>query len=119
MTQQILDAIDEEKDDKFSRKSFYQFIISFSTYLPLIITSILSWKRGIQSEVLSMIFGLLMIIGFVFCILGLINGIKSVIKKESPSYKKYVGLLGNTILVSIMLMMIVVNLIDINNAFNN
>ena len=46
MSQTILDSDEEEKDNQYARKSFKQFMISLSSYLPLIIIVIFGGMRS-------------------------------------------------------------------------
>ncbi len=119
MPHSVLDAPEEKKVDLLARRSFTQFLISLSTYLVPIVIVLAGGLSGKNSDFFATIIGLAVIVGYGFCIIGLINGIRSVWKKETDGYKKYIGLVGNLVLVLLMIAMFFVNLIDVNNALNN
>lgn len=71
------------------------------------------WRNETEAGVIGIIF---MILVGLFCILGIIgfvNAILSVIKKEKWSSKKMIGLVGNSLFFGIILLLIFANVLDI------
>ncbi len=87
----------------YARKSFRNFVITFI----LLFIQMLSLMVLIGGVVSSIWIPMIAIFAcFVLSVLGLIYGVKSVRKKESSKWLKYVGLVGNLILSSTLLTML-------------
>ena len=117
MEDKILDSFEEKILPKFADKSFKQFFVGILIY-GLIIFFNINFNHEFETKkfpaLITLIVGL---IAFILTILGLINGIKSIIKKEDSLWKKYGATLGNFILVLILSLILFANFIDFYIAF--
>lgn len=118
MKEEILDNFEEKTTPKFANKSFKQLIYGLLFYGLIILFNLVfrpefgSWKIP---GLLSVVFGL---IAFILMFIGLLNGIKSIRRKEDSFWKKYGATFGNFIFGLIMALILYANFIDLYLAFS-
>ena len=112
MSKEIIDDFSKAQKTSFAKKSFRQFLIALTGYtIPLLMFIFLKGEKRSQ-EWFSIIVGSLIIIGSLIALIGLINGIKSIRRKEN-SNKKYIATMGNFCFSLILIILLVNNLIDL------
>ena len=94
-----LDFILEGEENQFARKSYKAFLASLALYILSTVIFIGSGVKIRKNEILSILIGLMIVAGFIIAIIGLVNGIKSYKKKEPQNHMKYIGLIGNAVLI--------------------
>jgi hypothetical protein len=116
MERTILDATDEKENGRYARRSFWLFLLGWISYLPVIAFSIfvlgqISPTDIDMLEIVAPIIRFLSYVGFTFSIFGLYYAVKSFRSKEERSIKRYISLIGNLVLASILTISIIFYLI--------
>ena len=113
MNDKILDDFKEEQFPKYANKSFRRMILCIATYIILFLFIRFFSEQVDSREYLSLIGLTLGLLAYILSLLGLLSGIKSIIKKESSFWKKYGATLGNFLLVLIVALVLLANAIDL------
>jgi hypothetical protein len=114
---EILDS-DKELSYEYSTKSYKNFKQSLFIFFYFFIGVFILIITGLQSDLLTMIFGLPVFIAIPLSIMGFIRGIKSILYKEPNTSQMMFGLFGNLIIVGIFLSLIIANILDIVRALS-
>jgi len=116
METNVLDDFNENKDSPFAKKSFRQFSWSIVIYVFFIgmIQAFINMTLSITSSVILL---LILISGIVFNISGLRNGLKSIRLKEPSNGKKYIGTIGNLLILLLVVALSLVLGVDIYENF--
>ncbi len=118
MENNVLDNFEEKKQPIFANKSMKQLILGILFY-GLILFFNVNFSQEFESRKLPALIVLILgITAFVLTIIGLINGIKSIKRKEDSFLKKYGVTTGNLLLVFIMGLILFANFIDFYEFFN-
>lgn len=118
MENNILDEIEKEIEPlKFALKSYQQFLFAFSVLVGFIITAFIFGGSTFSGGILSLFFTIMFLSALGANIVGVINIIKSIRRKERNHWKKYVGGIGNLILFLFFLLMALTLVLDVYNVF--
>lgn len=125
MKDEILDKINDETYPKYAIKSFNQFLYSIAILIGFLVfflffgNSVLGGSpNGLGLIYLYSLIPLLLILSaLTSSILGVQNAMKSQRKKERVHWKKYVGAIGNFILVMLLVLLMFILGMDIYNVF--
>ena len=118
MEEEILDSPHKEKSTEYAKESFKYFLYSIGLLIFSTLGSILQTNSGTTNELLTLLFGLPVLLIFVTSFIGLRGAILSFKNKESSQLKKYVGLIGNMLFLILFLSLIIANIIDFTNFVN-
>lgn len=109
MRSSILDNFEEPQATKYINKSLRFLLFGIATYILLIIINVQFRWYAHNVEVFAAIGVALGLTAFTFTLLGFINAIRSIRKKERAPFKKFLGLTANFLLVLIMILIIYAN----------
>jgi len=109
---EILDA-DKEISYHYSNKSYQNFKQAFFIYLFFIIGVLIAVFTDFQRDILTIIFGFPILAAILLSFLGFFRGIRSILQQEPSNRKMMIGLIGNLILISLFLYLIITNIIDV------
>ena len=116
MKNNVLDDFQENENSPYAKKSFKQFWWSLVIYF-FFIGMIQALVAFTMSFIFSAIILLMLLGGIVLNISGLRNGLKSIRLNEQSNWKKYVGAIGNLLILLLVVALLSVLSIDVYNNF--
>ena len=118
MDDRVLDDLYNIDNQVFYQKSKRNLKFASFFLVVAIFTILLSFNFGFLSEIWSTIGGVLMLIATVLSGIGLVNGVKSFMKKEDPSSGRILVFLGNLLIFGLFMWSIILSFIEVWNAID-
>ena len=116
MENKILDDLEEPKKAPYAKKSFLQFCIVAFIYL--LFFSNFQMFAMISTSTISFGIIILVLIGtIVLPVLGMLNGLKSIRREENSTWRKYIGVFGNILLLFLIVVILISVGVDIFENF--
>lgn len=106
---EILDNFNKKENKNYTNKSFRQFIIALSS---LVIAIAFVYTKSLNLWNFKYWNSLFLLVSYsyiIFTIRGFINGIRCYTTKEADSTMKRIGIIGNSLLLSLILFSIISN----------
>ena len=118
MNENILDQIEDKSNESFYSKSKKNLKLASLLVIGSLMLTMIAVKTGFLVEIISSIGAILLLVAVVISFAGILNGIKSYIKKEKHFANRFLIILGNFIIFGTFILMIIANILDLMRFLN-